>query len=59
MGQNISRISKLKAECESQFTNKLERKFKDILQSEYHHQQVFHIQHQEQQTKYQISIGAT
>ena len=57
--KNISRISKLKIECESQFTNKLERTFKDIIQSEYHHQQVFHIQHQEQQTKYHISIVAT
>ena len=48
--------NKLKTECESQFTNKLERTFKDIIQSEYHHQQLFQIQHQEQQTKYQISI---
>ena len=57
--QNISRISKLKTKCESQFTNKLEITFKDIIQLEYHHQQVFQIQHQEQQTKYQISIVAT
>ena len=56
--QNISRISKLKTECKSQFTNKLERTFKDIIQSEYHHQQVFQIQQQEQQTKYPISIVA-
>ena len=35
--KNISRISKIKTECGSQFTNKLERAFKDIIQSEYHH----------------------
>ena len=58
IGQNISRISKIKIECGSQFTNKLERTFKDIIQSEYRHQRVFQIQHQEQQTKYQISIVA-
>ena len=46
-GKNISRISKLKTECESQFTNKIERKMKDIIQSEDRHQQVFQIQHQE------------
>ena len=56
--QNISRISKIKIECERQFTNKLERTFKDIIQSKDHHQKLFHIQHQEQQTKYQISIVA-
>ena len=44
---------------QKQFTNKLERTFKDIIQSDYHHKQVFHIQHQEQQTKYHISIVAT
>ena len=58
-GKNISRISKIKTECESQFTNKLETTFKDIIQSEDHHQQVFRFEHQEQQTKYQISIVAT
>ena len=56
--KNISRISKLKTDCERQFTNKLERTFKDIIQLEDHHHQVFHIQHQEQQIKYQISIVA-
>ena len=59
VGKNISRISKLKTQCESQFTNKIEITFKDIIQSEDHHQQVFQIQHQEQQTKHQISIVAT
>ena len=57
-GQNISRISKIKSDCESWFTNKIERTFKDFIQLEDHHQQVFQIQHQEQQTKYQISIVA-
>ena len=59
IGKNISRISKIKTKCESQFTNKLERTFKDIIQSKDHHQKLFHIQHQEQQTKYQIWIVAT
>ena len=58
-GKNISRISKLKKECKSQFTNKIEKTFKDIIQLEDHHQQFFQIQHQEQQTKYHISIVAT
>ena len=54
--QDIWSISKIKIECEIQFTNKLKRTFKDIIQLEDHHQQVFHIQHQEKQTKYHISI---
>ena len=58
-GKNISRISKIKTDYEIQFTNKIERTFEDIIQSEDHHQQLFHIKHQEQQTKYQISIIAT
>ena len=33
IGKNISRISKLKTECEIQFTNKLEITFKGMIKS--------------------------